>query len=80
MRKLLIRARMPYTSRVEVSIQYDEKDWEIIETLQGEGMIHTYEVTIHPQRHEIIRIRLRGIGDCRIYAMAWETATGSEKK
>lgn len=79
-RKLLIRARMPYTSRVEVSIQYDEKDWEIIETLQGEGMIHTYEVPIHPQRHEIIRIRLRGIGDCRIYAMAWETATGSEKK
>ena len=79
-KKIHIRAYMPYHSSIDVHVQCDRRGWKKISSLRGNDTIQVHSIPISPQRGDSFRIKMEGYGECRIYMMSWEMEGGSDKK
>lgn len=79
--KLQIRLELDEGASVQVYIQFDtDGAWEKFGGALGEGVKRSYYLPIVPRRGDHYRLKLEGIGGCRIYSMTREFYVGSELK
>lgn len=77
--KVQIRLELDEGATVQVWIQFDsDGNWQKVSSALGEGMKRSYYLPIIPRRGDHYRLKLTGVGGCRIYSMAREYYTGSE--
>ena len=68
-KRIDIRAYLPFQSEIEVWISYDDKPFESKVTITGNSEIRTKHISIQPMRCDHYRLKFTGHGDCRIYTM-----------
>lgn len=79
--KLQIRLELDEGAEVKVYIQFDtDGNWQRINGALGVGVKRSYYLPIVPRRGDHYRLRLEGVGGCRIYSMTREFYSGSELK
>ncbi len=79
--KLLIRALISPTARLDVDIQYDSEDeWRHAVTLHGSGKTKFCNECIRPVRCDSFRLRYSGIGEVKIVNTDIIYSSGSEYK
>ena len=78
--KLNIRMSLELGARVYCFIQYDSEDnWNYVFRMDGTSL-RTFTAPIKPRRCDHMRIRLEGIGECKIYSITKTIAGGSDSK
>ena len=76
--KLLIRLELDEEASVDILIQFDSDGvWREVKTLEGH-VKRSWYLPIVPRRCDHFRIRLEGVGGCRVYSLTREVYTGSE--
>lgn len=79
--KIQIRLELDEGATVEVYLQFDtDGQWQRVNGALGEGVKRSYYLPIIPRRGDHYRLRLQGVGGCRIYSLVREYYTGSELK
>lgn len=79
--KLQIRLELDEGATVEVYLQFDtDGQWLRVNGALGEGVKRSYYLPIIPRRGDHYRLRLQGVGGCRIYSLVREYYSGSELK
>lgn len=73
--RLVIRADT--TAAVLMEVQYDEGEWVHGGMAQGRGL-GSFVLPLGPRRCDHLRIRLSGVGACRIYSIAKYVQKGSD--
>lgn len=76
--RLTLRAYIPIGSEINVEIRYDDGQWELVDTLRGDGTVNTQTCQIWPTECDHFRLRLSGHGDMRIYKLSRTLDTTSE--
>lgn len=78
--KLQIRLELDEGARAEVWIQFDtDGEWQKVSDLEPD-VKRSYYLPIVPRRGDHYRLKLRGVGACRVYSLTREYYTGSEMK
>lgn len=76
--RLLIRLQKPLKTKIRLSIAYDDNsDFETLSTLPGIGT-HSVTIPILPRRCDHFRLRVEGIGECKIYSISKTIEIGSD--
>lgn len=76
--KLLLRLELDEESVADILIQFDSDGaWRTVRSLDAHSKRSWY-LPIVPRRCDHFRIRLEGIGGCRVYSLTREVYTGSE--
>lgn len=76
--QLIVRMALSFGSNAMFYIQYDSNgSWEHIATLKGTSL-KSFAVPIRPKRCDHFRLRIRGIGDAKIYSITKSIEKGSE--
>ena len=79
--KIQIRLELDQGAEVRVLIQFDtDGEWRKVNGALGEGVKRSYYLPIIPHRGDHYRLRLEGVGGCRVYSLAREYYSGSELK
>lgn len=79
--KMLLRALISPTARLDVEIQYDSEDeWRHAVTLHGSGKTKFYNTCIRPVRCDSFRLRYSGIGEVKIVNADIIYSTGSDRR
>lgn len=79
--KLQIRLELEAGAQAEVFIQFDaDGQWQKVGEALNEGPKRSYYLPIVPRRGDHYRLRLEGVGPCRIYSITREYYSGSELK
>ena len=79
--KLQLRLELEPGARAQVRIQYDSDGrWHRFGRELGEGVKRSYYLPVIPRRCDHFRIRIDGVGQCKIHSMAIEAGSGSEYK
>ena len=77
--RLQIRLWLPEGSRFAVWAQYDDGDWQRAADFAGRRSRSVF-LPVILRRCDHVRLRLCGVGPCKVYAMSRVTATGSERR
>ena len=77
--RITIRAWIPHTSEITMSISYDDRPWEDIATIRGNTELTSQSFTITPYRCDHFQIKLNGHGPCRIFSLAMTYEAGSQE-
>lgn len=75
--RLQLRLWLPEGSTFALEVQYDGGDWLTLREIEGKAEQSMFIAAVL-RRCDRARLRLRGTGPCRIYAMSRVTRTGSE--
>jgi len=76
--KLLIRLELDEDSSVDILIQMDSDGvWRPVKRLEAH-VKRSWYLPIVPRRCDHFRIRMEGVGGCRVYSLTREVYTGSE--
>ncbi|MBQ2357786.1 MAG: hypothetical protein II395_03435 [Ruminococcus sp.] len=76
--RMIVRLSKPLTSRIRLLISYDNsEEWETVSDLNGIGT-RSCSIPVLPRRCDRFRIRLEGIGDCKIYSISKALEIGSD--
>lgn len=76
--KINVRVDMEKNSFMEIWVKYDNQElWERVKTITAYKH-RTYEIPIIPKRSDRFRVKLRGVGRCRIYGLEEQFEMGSE--
>lgn len=76
--RILVRMSKPLQSEVRMYIQYDESDeWESISSFAGGGT-RSFSVPVVPRRCDHFRVRIEGVGECKIYSISKVMEIGSD--
>lgn len=79
--KIQIRLDLDEGAQVEVYLQFDtDGQWQKVNGALGQSVTRSYYLPIIPRRGDHYRLRLRGIGGCRVYSLVREFYSGSELK
>ena len=79
--KIQIRLELDEGASVQVYIQFDtDGEWQRFGGALGEGSKRSYYLPIIPRRGDHYRLKLEGVGPCRVYSMVREFYSGSELK
>lgn len=79
--KIQIRLELDEGAEVQVLIQFDtDGAWQKVSSALGEGVKRSYYLPIIPRRGDHYRLKLEGVGGCRVYSMVREYYSGSELK
>ena len=73
--KLRLRALLPMGSELRVLVSYDDSDFALCSDVVGSGMT-PIEIPFIPRRCDRFRLRLEGVGACRILSLYKETENG----
>lgn len=76
--KLLLRLEMDMGARTEVWMRFDSTgDWQLIWAGECEDPKRTYYLPIMPRRADHYRVKLCGVGGCRIHSITREYSKGT---
>lgn len=76
--RMLVRLSKPLTTKISLFISYDNMDtWEQIAEISGGGT-RSYSIPIIPRRCDRFRVRISGVGDCKIYSISKVLDIGSD--
>ncbi len=76
--RMLIKASMEIGSTMEGFIQYDSMDkWERVFSIKGKSL-RTFNIPIRPRRCDHFRLRIKGVGDAKIYSITKTIEQGSD--
>ena len=76
--RLTLRLNMELGARLRVFVQYDfSPTWELIHSVHSQKL-GSFNIPIRPKRCDFLRLRLEGVGDCKIYSMTKTIEQGSE--
>ena len=75
--RLQLRLWLPKGSSFALDVQYDGGDWQTLREAQGAADQSVFVAAVL-RRCDNARLRLRGTGPCRVYAMSRMTKTGQE--
>lgn len=76
--KLLLRLELDGDAQADILIQFDsDGEWRTVRSLDAHSKRSWY-LPIVPRRCDHFRIRLEGVGGCRVYSLTREVYTGSE--
>ncbi len=76
--KLLVRLELDGDARADILIQFDSDGvWHTVRSLDAHTKRSWY-LPIVPRRCDHFRLRLEGVGGCRVYSLTREVYTGSE--
>ena len=79
--KIQIRLELDEGAEVQALIQFDsDGEWQKVNGVLREGPKRSYYLPIIPRRGDHYRLRLEGLGGCRVYSLAREYYSGSELK
>lgn len=80
--KIQIRLELDQGASMEVWIRFDTDgtDWQRVNGALGEGVKRSYYLPIIPRRGDHYRLKLKGVGGCRVYSLVREYYSGSELK
>ena len=77
--KIQIRLELDEGATAQVWIQFDsDGNWQKVSNDLGEGTKRSYYLPITPRRGDHYRLKLTGVGGCRVYSMTREYYSGSE--
>lgn len=77
--KFLIRLELEVGAKAEVWIMCDsDGQWQRAGHVLGERIKRSYYLPIVPRRADHYRIRISGVGGCRVFSMTAQTYSGSE--
>jgi hypothetical protein len=76
--RILIRMALEDSARVEVSIQYDSNDlWEQVCVISATSL-RSFCIPVRPRRCDNFRLRISGVGGCKIYSITKTIEQGSD--
>lgn len=76
--RLDVRMSLAEGSEVSFFVKYDfEEEWLHLATIPGTNL-RSFHVPIRPKRCDTMRLRIEGIGDCRIYSITKTIEQGGE--
>jgi len=76
--RMIIRLSKPLTSKIRLLISYDNsEEWETVSNLNGIGT-RSFSLPILPKRCDRFRVRIEGVGDCKIYSISKALELGSD--
>lgn len=79
--KIQIRLELEEGAMVQVFLMLDsDGQWLPVGSATGEGTKRSYYLPIVPRRADHYRLKMNGIGTCRIHSLTVETYEGSELK
>lgn len=79
--KIQLRLELDEGAWVQVWIQFDtDGAWQKVNSALGEGVKRSYYLPIIPRRGDHYRLKLEGVGGCRVYSLVREQYSGSELK
>lgn len=77
--KLQVRLELDPGAEVKLFLQFDsDGQWLQVSRALGEGAKRSYYLPVIPRRCDHYRLRIKGRGGCRIYALGLERYAGSE--
>jgi hypothetical protein len=77
--KLYFNVELEPNSTFEVDIMYDNRgDWQKIATIYSKEK-RKHKVLVKPRRCDYYKIRISGVGQCRLYSMVKSYIEGSDK-
>lgn len=77
--RLTLRLNMEPGATLRVFIQYDfSPTWELVHSVRSQKM-GSFNIPIRPKRCDFLRLRMEGVGDCKIYSITKTIEGGSEK-
>lgn len=77
--RITVRLNLAPGSRVSFFAEYDSiTRWEHLCTL-SQRYLRTFSVPLKPRRCDHLRLKIEGVGDCKIYSIAYTSDQGSEK-
>ena len=77
--KMQLRLELDEGASMQVLIQFDSDGrWQRVWRVTGNGAKRSYYLPIVPRRADHYRLKLTGVGECRIYSLSIETSTGSQ--
>ncbi len=81
MTKLQIRLELGEDARMEALVQFDSDGiWHSVKELCGSEAKRSQYLPITPRRCDHYRLKLQGVGECRIYSLVREVYAGSESQ
>ena len=76
--RMIIRLSKLLTSKIRLLISYDNsEEWEMVSDLNGVGA-RSCSIPILPRRCDRFRVRIEGVGDCKIYSISKALEIGSD--
>lgn len=79
--KLQIRVELEDGAKMAAMLQFDSDGiWRPAGNILGQGEKRSYYLPIVPRRCDHYRLKLSGVGECRIYSVVRERYAGSELK
>jgi hypothetical protein len=76
--RLLVRLSKPLTSKISLYLSYDNMDtWEQVAEISGGGT-RSFSIPVIPRRCDRFRVRIKGVGDCKIYSISKVLDIGSD--
>lgn len=77
--KIQIRLELDPGASMQVWIQFDtDGNWQKVGSAIGEGVKRSYYLPIIPRRGDHYRLKLTGVGGCRVHSLVREYYSGSE--
>lgn len=77
--RLTLRLWMEQGAQLRVYAQYDFSPvWELVHSVRGTNL-GSFNIPIRPKRCDFMRLRIEGMGACRIYSITKTIEQGSEK-
>ena len=75
--RMSIRVDLEKYSFIEIWISYNNDDlWEMVKTITA-AKNRSYDIPVRPKRCDHFRIKMRGVGRCRVYALEKTIEIGS---
>lgn len=75
--RVIIRMSMELGTVVTAEIRYADRQWEQVATVTGKNL-RSFSLPVRPKRCDHFRLRLRGVGDAKIYSVTKEIEQGSD--
>lgn len=76
--RMLLRLQKPLTSKIRLLINYDNSsEWEVVSSFNGNGT-QSFSVPVIPRRCDHFRLRIEGVGDCKIFSLSKTLEIGSD--
>lgn len=78
MPSMVLRLQLSLASQLRILVQYDScGQWEHLMTMKG-NTLRSFTIPIRPQRCDHFRLRLEGIGECKLFSIAKTIEQGSD--
>lgn len=76
--RLTLRMSMEVGAELRIYAQYDmEDEWFLLCTLEGTSL-RSFSIPVRPRRSDHLKLRIEGVGMCKIYAITKTIEQGSE--